>query len=957
MRPIIFTIVGLGLALSLWDLFRSPVTRRIATRSMARRPAEAMLVIVGAMFGTAIIGAAFIVGDSFNGSVRDVARRELGPVDIVVGIHPNTDVRREVLQLEDLLSHSGLEHVDGLLPAVTSGAVLDNGQRGVRQKILPNNCVAEFDLAQARRFGGDPLIGGLQTAGSTPAEGSALISKDTAQRLGVTAGDTFSIHLFGTTIRQRVRAVLPTVGLAGYCAALVAPGTIETARAQAAPGATGPPTGELLVSLDGGVFDSTAPTASVESAIRVAIKGGRFSAASVQPVKLDRLKRAEQRGDNLRTIFSGVGGFSVISGILLLINLIVMLAEERKVELGVLRAVGLKRRHLVRSFSLEGSLYAAAAAVLGAAVAVGIGSLVIFGTQKIFADPNRRFQTTLFVVPSTLLLSAGVGYAISMVTIWLASVRIARLNIIAAVRDLPEPRHPDHHVLAFAIATIGTIGGIALSVAGWQSSLQIPLLAGVPVACFALIAPTAKLIPRMASSVIWSNVAAGWILAVFSLFPDTMQHAGIEVFVTMGVLLVASAVVTSVALAPLVGRWTMSIRGDWGLSGRLGFAYPLAHAVRTGLLLAMFSLVIFTMTFMASLAATIDGQQVGGARDVAAGYDLLVDSSASNPVTAAMLTSRPEVAGVSTFTQAGPEFTIRYQPSFTRWGVSGFDRSLLAHGTPRLSDRAADFPTDQAAFEAVLADPSLIIVDDQFLLRGGGPKTDGPKVGDRVTIRNDARTTRTLRVAGVLSADFTGLGSLWPASAVEAFSGPQVSHAKSYVRLAPGVDPAAATRSLAAQFATAGAEVQQFTTVVATQLDDTTSFMRLLEVYLAFGLLIGIAGLGVVMVRAARERRREIAMLRAMGTSARVIYRSFLIEAGFISGLGAIIGVTLALVTAYQVVVNSSAFSLSSDSFSIPWLPIALIALVPTCASVLASMQPARTASRVRPAVALRVTD
>ena len=34
-------------------------------------------------------------------------------------------------------------------------------------------------------------------------------------------------------------------------------------------------------------------------------------------------------------------------------------------------------------------------------------------------------------------------------------------------------------------------------------------------------------------------------------------------------------------------------------------------------------------------------------------------------------------------------------------------------------------------------------------------------------------------------------------------------------------------------------------------------------VYLGFGLLIGIAGLGVVMVRAARERRHEIGTLRA----------------------------------------------------------------------------------------------
>ena len=88
-------------------------------------------------------------------------------------------------------------------------------------------------------------------------------------------------------------------------------------------------------------------------------------------------------------------------------------------------------------------------------------------------------------------------------------------------------------------------------------------------------------------------------------------------------------------------------------------------------------------------------------------------------------------------------------------------------------------------------------------------------------------------------------------------------------------------------------------------------------VYLGFGLLIGIAGLGVVMVRAARERRHEIGTLRAMGLQGRVVSRAFLIEAFFIAGGGVIIGTSLALVTAYQVVVNSSAFSIAGM-----WAPI-----------------------------------
>ena len=67
--------------------------------------------------------------------------------------------------------------------------------------------------------------------------------------------------------------------------------------------------------------------------------------------------------------------------------------------------------------------------------------------------------------------------------------------------------------------------------------------------------------------------------------------------------------------------------------------------------------------------------------------------------------------------------------------------------------------------------------------------------------------------------------------------------------------------------------------------------------YLALGLIIGIAGLGVVMVRAVRERRRQIGMLRAMGFQSRVVRQAFLVEAGFIAVQGIALGVILALVT------------------------------------------------------------
>lgn len=972
---IVVGIAVLGLAVTALDLLISPIYRRLAVRSISRRRGEALLVVVGAMFGTAIIGAALIVGDSFDGSIRDIARTELGPLDLRVQINPDDEVRREVLRLEDRIAHSGIDHADGFLPVVDAAAVLDNGKRGSGQRIDPSNCLLETDFSLARRFGPDP-IDGLDAAGATPADGEAVMNRDVADLLGIRQGDDLTVHLYGQSRTLSVRTIVPTIGLAGYCGAMVAPGTLEALWSARSGGGEGAgdadagsaargPTGELFVSLDGGVFDSTRYSERAERQLRDAAEAGGFTDANVDPIKANRLDSAERNGSQLRSIFSGIGGFSVISGILLLVNLVIMLAEERKVEFGILRAVGFKRAHLLRSFGLEGSLYSLAAALLGATVSVGVGALVIEGTQKIFAEPNSTFRIDLFVHARTLLLAAGLGYAISVVTVWLASARVSRLNIISSIRDLPEPRRASRHLGRISIAGLGVVAGSVASVVGVSSQSQLPLMAGIPVAAFCAIAAVSQMNfashrPVRVASVVGPIAAIAWTLGVFSLFRTEMEHAGIGVFVVMGLLLVTAAVIIAVAFAPLWGHAAAARGGSFALSCRLGFAYPLARSVRTGLILAMFSLVIFTMVFMASLASTIDGQAASAANELDAGYDILVDSNVSNPVSQTDLESRPGVAAATTFTQSGPLFTNRYQEEATRWLVSGFDEGMLRFRAPVLSKRLDRFTDDRAVFEALLADPRYIVVDDQFLLRGGGPKSDGPEPGDRVEMINPAGDRRTLIVAGVLKTDAIFQGSLWPKAAAQEFMAPAVSETRAFVAVEPGATSTAVedlARELEAATVTQGTEVSTFTRLVADELGRTTSFMRLLEVYLAFGLLIGIAGLGVVMVRAARERRHEIGTLRAMGFPGRVVSRAFLIEAFFISAGGVVIGTSLALVTAYQVVVNSSAFSLAAGSFTVAPLPLIAIAVVPVLFALLAAGQPARAVGRIRPAVALRIAD
>ena len=75
--------------------------------------------------------------------------------------------------------------------------------------------------------------------------------------------------------------------------------------------------------------------------------------------------------------FTTFGSFSIAAGILLIFLIFVMLAAERRSELGIARAVGTRRGHLVQMFLFEGAAYDLAAALVGAVLGAGVAYLMV----------------------------------------------------------------------------------------------------------------------------------------------------------------------------------------------------------------------------------------------------------------------------------------------------------------------------------------------------------------------------------------------------------------------------------------------------------------------------------------------------------------------------------------------------------------------------------------------------
>ena len=107
-----------------------------------------------------------------------------------------------------------------------------------------------------------------------------------------------------------------------------------------------------------------------------------LSEMSVFEVKRFLLDLSDDAASGVTALFILLGLFSVGVGVLLVFLIFVMLAAARRTEMGMARAIGAKRSHLVQMFIFEGTAYNLVSAALGVTVGLGVGYLIVAATKS-----------------------------------------------------------------------------------------------------------------------------------------------------------------------------------------------------------------------------------------------------------------------------------------------------------------------------------------------------------------------------------------------------------------------------------------------------------------------------------------------------------------------------------------------------------------------------------------------
>jgi putative ABC transport system permease protein len=959
---------------------RNRIFFRLGIRNLARRRARTALIVAGLMLGTAIISSALSTGDTISSTIRGIAVEALGQTDEIVSIagaeaaggegyeglgYFAADAYPEVER-----AARAIPEVDGVAPAIIEAvAILDTTSRQTEPRVT----LFATDPAKLEGFGEIRATDGAGVALADLGPGEAFLTADGAEELGASAGDELTVFAAGGTASVVVSSVVEFDG-AGRAAESGAAVLVPLAAAQALLGREGE-IKHVLISNDGDEVSGARHSDSVVAALEPSLAD---LGLEVEPVKQDVLELADETGSVFMSFFTTFGTFSIAAGILLIFLIFVMLAAERRTEMGIARAVGTRRSHLVQMFLYEGAVYDLLAAAVGALLGIGIAYGMVIVLASAFEDTGLEIRHDIQV--RSLVVAYCLGVLLTFAVVTFSAWRVSVLNVVAAIRNLPSPRVRRGRRRGVAIGTALVVAGVLIAASGASSKQATPFLLGISLAILGVV-PLARALglgERIAYTTAGVLIVALWLLPIDTLAPDYSMD--FSLWVTGGIVVVVGATWVFVYNADLVlGAlgWLTSRSRSLAPVARMAAAYPLRERFRTGTTLAMFTLVVFTLVVAATnsnafLSAFDDVEEFGG------GFDVRADTpavSAIEDMTAAVAAA-PEL-DPDDFTVIGSESVNLLEArqagggDFETYPVRGLDRAFLEHATYGLAALADGYGSASAVWQALATTPGLAVVDGLTVPRRAnwnfGPRPDFRLTGfyledERFApIPVDVRDPQTglplsLTVIGVLkdTAPTDLLGLLTSQETVEPL-GERARPTIHHFALASGVDATGTATALESAFLASGMEAESVRAILDDNVAASLTFNRLMQGFVGLGLLVGVAALGVISARSVVERRQQIGVLRSIGFQRRTIQGAFLLESSLIA-LGAIVvGTALGLVIAYNVVADARETpSWENMAFAVPWTSLGVIFAIVYVVSLAATYLPARRAARVYPAEALR---
>ncbi|MER6014248.1 ABC transporter permease [Streptomyces bluensis] len=335
------------LAVAGWPLRRLGTTGRLAVSGVGGTPHRAAAVSVVVALGVALVSGALVSVACLSGYMERTAAVE-APADFRV-----TAGGKELdpTLLRQFAASPQLTHLTGYRTLQTTA-----GSREIEVSDLDPDALPTGTYI-------DTATGSLDDLGP----GNAVVASDTADLLGVRAGDTFTLPSGRGDIRLTVAATLPGHGPL-QANVLVVPADLDRM------GASRNPSGILADAAAEGLAARGAAHRALETTIRQHAPDSHDINVSVLAASRDSDQGTIQ---TMGTTALGLVALTVLIAVVGVTATTSLTAIERTREFGLLRALGLGGGALRRTITLEAGLYGVLGGVLGLALGVPYAWLLL----------------------------------------------------------------------------------------------------------------------------------------------------------------------------------------------------------------------------------------------------------------------------------------------------------------------------------------------------------------------------------------------------------------------------------------------------------------------------------------------------------------------------------------------------------------------------------------------------
>jgi len=516
--------------------------------------------------------------------------------------------------------------------------------------------------------------------------------------------------------------------------------------------------------------------------------------------------------------------FLIVSAILLSALFFRLGVEQRVREIGTLLAVGFPMRDVQRIFLLEGAVLSLGGGLLGVVGAIAYGGVMMAGLRTWWIGAVGTRQLALHVSLPDLGLGAGTGVLVSLTV-------------------------------------------IAWTLRGLRANSPRALVAGV------LEASTVR---RQRRRVLGATAAVSFVLAVLLLAGSAVGAlSDVAAFFSAGGLLLTSMLcVTAVYLRrdhphPLSGH-------GWRAIVRLGARNAAHRPGRSLLCVALVASATFVIVSVEAFRKDPQHEELGPGSGTG-GYPLLAQSSLPivfDPNSAA----GREALGIPP--SEVPELAqVRFVPFRERPGDDASCVNLYAPQEPRVLGASHAFvAAGRFSFHASLAatpeerrNPWLLL--ESIPTDGAIPAIGDANtlqyslhraIGDELTVRGSDGAAVRLRLVGALRNSMLQ-GELVVADANFLRAFPGVEGYRFFLLDVPAASAASLVEPLQARLSDWGFAVERSRERLAAYHRVENTYLSTFQALGALGLVLGTIGLAAVLLRNVLERRKELALLRAVG--------------------------------------------------------------------------------------------